>query len=157
MEKLSTKIKKKNVKIAVIGLGYVGLPVAIAFSKKFHVVGFDIDENRIKDLKRGKDLKNTLKNNDRKNLKKIYFSSNVKSLGNLDIYIITTPTPVFSNKKPDLELVYKALDIFKNISISNKLIIIESTVYPEASEKEFIPYLEKITKKKINKDFFFWI
>ena len=146
MEKLSIKIKKKNIKIAVVGLGYVGLPVAIAFSKKFNVVGFDIDNNRIEDLRRGKDLKNTLKKKDHKNLKKVYFSSNINSLIDIDIFIITTPTPVFENKKPDLKLVFKALDIFKNISISNKLIILESTVYPEASEKEFIPYLELITK-----------
>ena len=155
MKILKNKLLKKECKICVIGLGYVGLPVAVSFSKKYQVIGYDIDITRINDLKRSFDKNDSIKKNNLKYLKKIKFNEKIKDLKVVDIFIIATPTPVLKNKKPDLQLVFKALDIFKEVDIKNKLIIVESTVYPEASENEFIPYLEKITKKKINKDFFY--
>ena len=155
MKILKNKLLRKECKICVIGLGYVGLPVAVSFSKKYQVIGYDIDITRIKDLKRSFDKNDSIKKNNLKYLKKIKFTEKIQDLKVVDIFIIATPTPVLKNKKPDLQLVFKALDIFKEVDIKNKLIIVESTVYPEASENEFIPYLEKITKKKINKDFFY--
>ena len=152
---LNDKLKKNNFKICVVGLGYVGLPVAVSFSKKFKVIGYDIDKYRIKDLKRSFDKNNSIEKKNSKFLKKIIFTSNINDLNTSNVFIITTPTPISKNKKPDLSLVFKAFDIFKKISIKNKLIILESTVYPEASTKEFIPYLEKISNSRINRDFLF--
>ncbi len=152
---LKHKLKKNNFKICVVGLGYVGLPVAVSFSKKFKVIGYDIDKYRIKDLKRSFDKNNSIEKKNFKFLKKIIFTSNISDLNTSNVFIITTPTPISKNKKPDLSLVFKAFDIFKKISIKNKLIILESTVYPEASTKEFIPYLEKISNSRINRDFLF--
>ncbi len=155
MNFLYDKLKKNNLKICVIGLGYVGLPVAISFSKKYDVIGFDINKLRINQLKKKVDKNNSIKIKDKRYLKKIKFTFITSDLKSSDIFIITTPTPILKNKKPDLRLVFKALDLFKKINIKNKFVILESTVYPEASEKEFIPYLERITKMKINKDFYF--
>ena len=152
---LNDKLKKNNFKICVVGLGYVGLPVAVSFSKKFKVIGYDIDKYRIKDLKRSFDKNYSIEKKNSKFLKKIIFTSNINDLNTSNVFIITTPTPISKNKKPDLSLVFKAFDIFKKISIKNKLIILESTVYPEASTKEFIPYLEKISNSRINRDFLF--
>ncbi len=155
MNILTDKLKKNNFKICVVGLGYVGLPVAVSFSKKFKVIGYDIDKYRIKDLKRSFDKNNSIEKKNSKFLKKIIFTSNINDLNTSNVFIVTTPTPISKNKKPDLSLVFKAFDIFKKISIKNKLIILESTVYPEASTKEFIPYLEKISNSRINRDFLF--
>ncbi len=155
MKFLINKFFKNNLKICIVGLGYVGLPVAVSFSKKYSVTGFDIDKLRIKNLQKGIDINNSIRKDKLKYLKKINFTNNIKNLNKVDIFIIAIPTPILKDKKPNLKLIYKALDIFKKIDIKNKLVIIESTVYPEASDKEFIPYLQKISHKKINKDFFY--
>ena len=135
--------------LGVIGLGYVGLPVAVSFAKKYKVIGFDINTTRVKQLKKSYDINDSLEKKDLKNLNKIKYTSSYKDLLSADVFIISTPTPILRNKKPDLRYIYKALDIFKRINIKNKLVVLESTVYPNASEKNFIPYLEKITGKKI--------
>ena len=134
--------------------GICGLTCSCSFSKKFKVIGYDIDKY-IKDLKRSFDKNNSIEKKNSKFLKKIIFTSNINDLNTSNVFIVTTPTPISKNKKPDLSLVFKAFDIFKKISIKNKLIILESTVYPEASTKEFIPYLEKISNSRINRDFLF--
>ena len=152
---LKKKIKNEKALICVIGLGYVGLPVAAAFSRKFKVIGYDINQNRIRELKSGIDINRSLIKNDIKNLKKILFTYKKSDIKDCDIFIITTPTPILKNNKPDLSFVMKALEIFKTIDIKNKLIILESTVFPDASKDKFIPFLEKISKKKINVDFYY--
>ena len=151
---LKKKINKKKLKISVLGLGYVGLPVAYNFAKKFEVVGFDINKKRVTELKKFKDKNNSFTEKQLRHIN-IFFSSETKYLLGTDVYIITTPTPINNQKKPDLKFIFRALDIVIKSDIQNKLIILESTVYPGASKKIFIKYLERKTKLKINKDFFF--
>jgi UDP-N-acetyl-D-galactosamine dehydrogenase len=141
-------------KIAIIGLGYVGLPLALAFGEKFRTIGFDINKNRIKELQNKNDS-NLLSN--KKSFyksKKLKFSSNTEDLRNINTFIITVPTPVKKNKTPDLSYLRSASKIVANNLKKNDLVIYESTVYPGLTEEECIPVLEKYSKLEINKDFF---
>ncbi len=153
-EQIKSKINKNKLEISVIGLGYVGLPVAHSFSKKFKVIGFDINIDRIRHLKKNNDLNKSISKAD---LKKsgIKFSSNFRDMRNSEIFIITTPTPITSSKNPDLRFIYKALQFIIKIGIKNKFIILESTVYPGASENKFIKFLEKSSGLSVNRDFFY--
>ena len=141
-------------KIAIIGLGYVGLPLALAFGEKFNTTGFDIDKDRIKELENKND-RNLLSSRQSfcksKNLK---FSSNPQDLRNSNIFIITVPTPVKKNKKPDLSYLYSASKIVANNLKKNDLVIYESTVYPGLTEEQCIPVLKKYSDLEFNKDFF---
>ncbi len=151
---IKSKINNSKLEISIIGLGYVGLPVAYCFSKKFKVIGFDINTNRISDLKKGYDRNQSIS---QKKLKKsnIRFSSNFRDMKNSEIYIITTPTPITASKNPDLKFIFKALGFIAKLGIRNKFIILESTVYPGASENKFIKFLEKYSGLLVNKDFFY--
>lgn len=141
-------------KIAIIGLGYVGLPLALAFGEKFNTTGFDINKDRIKELKNKND-KNLLSSSQSfYKSKKLKFSSNPKDLRNSNIFIIAVPTPIKKNKKPDLSYLYSASKIIANNLKKNDLVIYESTVYPGLTEEECIPVLEKYSDLKFNKDFF---
>ena len=168
-------------KITVVGLGYVGLPLARLFATKFPVVGFDINEKRISDLKAGKDL--TLEIDEemlrsvllsenpfaREQMEEysnspidsftpspigLYCSSNIADIQDANIYIITVPTPVDQNNKPDLTPLYKAGETVGKVLKRGDVVIYESTVYPGATEEECIPVLEKISGLKFNVDFF---
>ena len=150
---LKTKINSNSLKVSVIGLGYVGLPVAYHFSKKFKVIGFDKDTNRILSLKKKIDFNNSLSKKELKT-NKITFSSNLKDICSSDVFILTLPTPINKNKKPELKFIYQALNSLIGLGIKNKIIILESTVFPGASESLFIKYLERKTKLKINLDFY---
>ena len=143
-----------NNKIAIIGLGYVGLPLALAFGEKFNTIGFDINKNRIRELQ-SKNDSNLLSN--KKSFyrsKKLKFSSNTHDLRNANIFIITVPTPVNKNKTPDLRYLRSASKTVANNLKKNDLVIYESTVYPGLTEEECIPVLEKYSKLELNKDFF---
>jgi UDP-N-acetyl-D-galactosamine dehydrogenase len=141
-------------KIAIIGLGYVGLPLALAFGEKFDTLGFDINQDRIKELQKKIDL-NLLSNKQSfYKSKKIKFSSNKQDLRNANIFIITVPTPIKKNKTPDLSYLHSASKIVANNLKKNDLIIYESTVYPGLTEEECVPVLERYSKLKFNKDFF---
>jgi UDP-N-acetyl-D-galactosamine dehydrogenase len=141
-------------KIAIIGLGYVGLPLALAFGEKFKTLGFDINQDRIKELQNKNDS-NLLSNKQSfYKSKKLKFSSNKNDLRNSNIFIITVPTPVKKNKTPDLSYLYSASKIVANNLKKNDLVIYESTVYPGLTEEECVPVLEKYSKLKFNKDFF---
>ena len=147
-------MKKSNTKIAVIGMGYVGLPLAIEFSKKkIKVVGFDINKKRIESLISGEDYTNEI---DKKDLKKtkVFFSNNLFDLRNCNIYIITVPTPVNNKNKPDLAPLLNATKSVSKILKKNDIVIYESTVFPGATEELCGPILEKETGLKINKDIF---
>jgi UDP-N-acetyl-D-galactosamine dehydrogenase len=141
-------------KIAIIGLGYVGLPLALAFGEKFDTLGFDINQDRIKDLQ--KKIDSNLLSNKQSfyKSKKIKFSSNKQDLRNANIFIITVPTPIKKNKTPDLSYLYSASKIVANNLKKNDLVIYESTVYPGLTEEECVPVLEKYSKLEFNKDFF---
>jgi UDP-N-acetyl-D-galactosamine dehydrogenase len=150
---LRDKIANEEAVIGIIGLGYVGLPLAQYFSKKFSVVGYDKNKKRINELKNNVDI-NDIKIK-KKKLININFSHSSKILGQADIIIITTPTPVKKNNYPDLKCVLDALKSIVETGLNKKLVILESTVFPNASNELFIRFLEKKAKLKINKDFYF--
>ena len=141
-------------KIAVIGLGYVGLPLAVEFGKKYHVLGFDINETRINQLKNGID--NTLEASKEEIISSLNlrFSSNQNDLKNHDIYIVTVPTPIDKFKTPDLKPLLNATSMLGEIINTGAIIIYESTVYPGCTEEECVPLLEKKSGLVYNKDFF---
>ena len=146
--------KTRDYKIAVIGLGYVGLPLAVELSNIFKVVGFDIKIKRINDLKKNIDETKEISAKNLKNTKnKIIFTNNISLIKNCNIFIITVPTPINHNKKPDLSFLINASIIVSKILKKNDLVIYESTVFPGCTEEVCIPILEKYSKLKINKHF----
>jgi len=154
LKNLKLKIFKKKSIITVIGLGYVGLPVAYSFSQKYKVFGYDINKTRIAELKKHYDRNNSISRKDL-NKKTITFENNINKIKNTDIFIITTPTPINKKNKPNLEYIIKALKIAIKAGVKNKLIILESTVFPGASYNNCIKYIEKNTHYLLNKDFAF--
>ncbi len=145
-------VKKIN-KIAIIGLGYVGLPLALEFGKKFETIGFDIKFKRIKELKRGLDINNEHTKKEIRSSKLIKFTNDKKQIKNCNTYIVTVPTPAKKNK-PDLSTIKNASILVANNLKKNDLVIYESTVYPGLSEELSYTILEKISKLKLNNDFF---
>ena len=139
-------------KISVIGLGYVGLPLAYELSKYFDVVGFDIDKTRVEQLSNNID-KNTQIS--KLNLKKSNFviTSNSKFIKDSNVYVVTVPTPI-KNKKPDLSPLIKSSKLISKCVNKKDTIIYESTMYPGLTDEVLIPLIEKISKLKINKDFY---
>ncbi len=153
---------KNNKKIAIIGLGYVGLPLAVAFAKKYQVIGFDINENRIKELKNFIDktkeiersiLASTLKSSNDKT-SGLYITSNEIELSNSDFFIVTVPTPVDKHNKPLLTPMIKATKLISKYLNKGNFVIYESTVYPGVTEDEMIPILENNSNLKLNLDFY---
>jgi UDP-N-acetyl-D-galactosamine dehydrogenase len=145
-----------NSKIAIIGLGYVGLPLAHAFSAKYEVVGFDIAKWRIDELTNGhdrtKELSDEQVNECLKNGMK--FTLNVDDIKDCNIYVITVPTPIDKHKKPDLTPLIKASETVGRVLKKDDIVIYESTVYPGATEEDCVPVLEKFSGLKFNEDFF---
>ena len=150
-------------KIAVIGLGYVGLPLAIEFGKKYKVLGFDINQSRIYELGQGKDRTNEANLEDLEfamNLAKgetnfgLTFSSVVEDLSTCNIYIVTVPTPIDQFKAPDLKPLLKASEMIGKVMKKDDIVIYESTVYPGCTEEDCVPVLEKFSGLKFNQDFF---
>ena len=147
-------MKKSNFKIAVVGMGYVGLPLAIEFSKKnIEIVGFDINKKRISDLKSAYDYTNEVNKKELKD-SKILFTYNLSDLKKCNIFIVTVPTPVNRKKKPDLKPLLQATRLVSKNLKKNDIVIYESTVYPGATEELCGPILEKNSGLKINVDFF---
>ena len=147
-------MKLSEIKIAVIGLGYVGLPLAIEFGKKFSVVGFDIHEQRIQELLNGFDITNEATAEEISDSKNLSFSSTVSDIDHCNCYIVTVPTPIDNMKAPDLYPLFKATDMVGSILNKGDIVIYESTVYPGATEDECVPILEKVSQLKFNKDFY---
>lgn len=149
-------------KIVIIGLGYVGLPLARLFATKFPVVGFDINEKRIQELNDGvdatleveRDLLKSVLVSKPSNEKGLYCSNQLEDIANSNYYIITVPTPVDKHNKPDLTPLYKASETVGKVLKKGDIVIYESTVYPGATEEECIPVLEKVSGLKFNHDFF---
>jgi UDP-N-acetyl-D-glucosamine/UDP-N-acetyl-D-galactosamine dehydrogenase len=144
----------EDLKLAIIGLGYVGLPLALEFSKKKEVIGFDISEKRIKELKSGIDKNLEFSKKELQGQKKLNFTSNVKDFKSVNCYIVTVPTPVDKFKKPDLKPLLNASKMVGEIIKKDDLIIYESTVYPGCVEEECVPLLEKFSGLNFNQDFF---
>lgn len=151
-----------NIKIGVIGLGYVGLPLARLFATKFPVVGFDINQTRIQQLNQGIDvtleveehlLKQVLISKPLTTIG-LFCSSNIEDIKECNYYIVTVPTPIDKNNRPDLTPLYKASETVGKVLKKGDIVIYESTVYPGATEEECIPVLEKFSELKFNIDFF---
>ena len=144
----------KNTRICIIGLGYVGLPLALAFEKYFNVIGFDTNNLRINELKKKNDATGEVSKNDLLKAKSIIFTSDQKDIKKIDIFIVTVPTPIYKNKSPDLSLLKNACYFVGKKIIKNNIVIFESTVFPGATEEICVPIIERISKLKFNKDFF---
>jgi UDP-N-acetyl-D-galactosamine dehydrogenase len=141
-------------KIAVIGLGYVGLPLAVEFGKKYEVLGFDINQSRIDELQNGTDRTNESSSEEIKSASMLKFSSNKEDLVTYNIYIVTVPTPIDQFKSPDLKPLIKASEMLGAVLKKNDIVIYESTVYPGCTEEDCVPALEKFSGLKFNIDFF---
>ena len=145
----------KNKKICLIGLGYVGLPLAIAFAEKFQVIGFEISSLRIQELENGHDrtleieddLLDSVKNN-------ITYTSNIQDAKDCDIYIVTVPTPIDKANRPDLTPLVESSKTIGSVLSKNNIVIYESTVYPGVTEDVCVPELEKSSGMKFNQDFY---
>jgi UDP-N-acetyl-D-glucosamine/UDP-N-acetyl-D-galactosamine dehydrogenase len=144
----------ENIKIAIIGLGYVGLPLAVEFGKKYSVLGFDINQIRIDELKSGYDRTQEMTSEELKSLKHLSFSTDKEQLETCNIFIITVPTPIDKYKKPDLTPLLSASRTVGKFLKKNDVIIYESTVYPGCTEEDCVPVLEKESGLKFNQDFF---
>ncbi|MEI6650944.1 MAG: nucleotide sugar dehydrogenase [Chlorobiaceae bacterium] len=157
----------ESLKIAIIGLGYVGLPLAVEFAKHYPVIGFDIKQARIKELRNGKDstleteenvlreLITTISPLDANTVKNgLFITADLKDLENANCYIVTVPTPTDKNNHPDLTPLLKASGTVGKVIKKGDIVIYESTVYPGATEEECVPVLEKVSGLTCNKDFF---
>ena len=151
-----------NTKIAVIGLGYVGLPLARLFATKFPVVGFDINTTRIAELNQGEDKTlevaaadlNAVLVASPSDENGLYCSNQLQDIEHCNVYIITVPTPVDKNNRPDLTPLYKSSETVAKVLRKGDIVIYESTVYPGVTEEECVPVLEKISGLKFNVDFY---
>lgn len=142
-----------NRKIAVVGLGYVGLPVAVSFGKQHKVIGFDINENRIKELQDGYDRTNEVGDKDLKEIN-IKYTDDTQELKNADFIIVAVPTPINKHNQPDLSPLLKASETVGSVLKEGTIVVYESTVYPGATEEECVPMLEKHSNLIAGKDFF---
>jgi UDP-N-acetyl-D-galactosamine dehydrogenase len=153
---------ESNIKIAVIGLGYVGLPLARLFATKYSVVGFDINKSRVAELKLGTDStleidSETLQNvlvSDISASNGLFCTTDIEDISNCNYYVVTVPTPVDKNNRPDLTPLYKSSETVGTVLKKGDIVIYESTVYPGVTEEECVPVLEKVSGLKFNIDFF---
>ncbi|HCQ9879414.1 TPA: Vi polysaccharide biosynthesis UDP-N-acetylglucosamine C-6 dehydrogenase TviB [Acinetobacter baumannii] len=143
-----------DLRIAIIGLGYVGLPLAVEFGKKGPVIGFDINQNRIDELKSGKDHTLEVSPEELQKAEQLSFSANLDDLKTSNFFIVTVPTPVDQVNRPDLTPLKKASETVGQALKKGDIVVYESTVYPGATEEVCIPILEKVSGLKFNQDFF---
>ena len=144
----------KNRKLAIIGLGYVGLPLAVEFGKKRAVVGFDINAKRVAELQSGQDHTLEVEPSELQQATQLSFTTDAQSLKACDIFIVTVPTPIDAHKRPDLTPLIKASETIGKVLKKGDIVIYESTVYPGVTEEECVPVLEKISGLVFNQDFF---
>lgn len=144
----------KELKLAIIGLGYVGLPLAVEFGRKRPVVGFDINSKRIEDLKQGKDVTRETTIEQLKAAVHLKYSHNPQELKSCNCFIVTVPTPIDSHKRPDLTLLIQATETVGKSLKKGDIVVYESTVYPGVTEDECVPVLERVSGLKFNQDFF---
>jgi UDP-N-acetyl-D-galactosamine dehydrogenase len=143
-----------NTRIAIIGLGYVGLPLAVEFGKKFPTVGFDINRRRISELKEGIDVTQETSDEELRQACWLRFSSDAEDLKQSDFFIVTVPTPVTDHKQPDLTPLARASELLGQVIGRGATAVFESTVYPGATEEYCVPIIERISGLKYNTDFF---
>jgi UDP-N-acetyl-D-glucosamine/UDP-N-acetyl-D-galactosamine dehydrogenase len=147
-------MNEKEIQIALIGLGYVGLPLAVEFGKKLNVTGFDINEGRIAELRKGYDRTLETSVEDLASAIHLTYTSKPEDLKKCNYFIVTVPTPIDKYKRPDLTPLYKASETVGKVMGKGSIVIYESTVYPGATEEECVPVLEKFSGLKFNVDFF---
>jgi UDP-N-acetyl-D-galactosamine dehydrogenase len=143
-----------NIKVAVIGLGYVGLPLAVAFGEKYETLGFDISDKRIKELNDGQDVTLEVSESELRSATRLLFSSQIEDLRNADVYIVTVPTPIDEHHQPDLRPLIKASEMIGHVIKPGNVVIYESTVYPGATEEDCVPVIEQKSGLKYNVDFY---
>lgn len=144
----------QNIKLAVIGLGYVGLPLAVEFGKQLSVVGFDINQKRIDQLKAGHDFTLETEPEELHAATQLQFSTNLDDLRTCNVYIVTVPTPIDEHKRPDLTPLIKASETVGKVLKAGDIVIYESTVYPGCTEEDCVPVLEKFSGLKFNQNFY---
>ena len=145
---------QNDFRIAIIGLGYVGLPLAVEFGKIYTVIGFDINESRIQELKTGIDRTKESNKTEIESAKKLSFSSSITDISQCNIFIVTVPTPIDQFKAPDLKPLLKASEMIGKVLKKDDIVIYESTVYPGCTEEDCVPILERVSGLKFNVDFF---
>lgn len=143
-----------DIRLAIIGIGYVGLPLAVEFGRKRSVVGFDISQRRVDELKSGKDLTLETTIEELKAAKHLSYTTNIDDLCACNCYIVTVPTPIDEHKRPDLAPLLKASETIGKVLKKGDIVIYESTVYPGATEEDCVPVLEKFSGLKFNQDFY---
>ncbi len=156
------RVEMNKPKIAVIGLGYVGLPLARLFATKYPTIGFDINENRVTELMSGRDT--TLEVDEEKlrsvlvseipESKGLFCSTDIETIRNCNFYIVTVPTPVDKNNRPILTPLIKGSEVVGEVLKKGDIVVYESTVYPGATEEDCVPVLERVSKLKFNEGFF---
>jgi UDP-N-acetyl-D-galactosamine dehydrogenase len=144
----------QDIKLAIIGLGYVGLPLAVEFGKQRSVVGFDINQKRIDQLRAGHDFTLETDTEELQAATHLQFSTNLDDLCACNVFIVTVPTPIDQHKRPDLTPLIKASETVGKVLKSGDIVIYESTVYPGCTEEDCVPVLEKFSSLNFNKDFF---
>lgn len=143
-----------DLKIGIIGLGYVGLPLAVEFGKKYSVLGFDINQNRVNELVSGHDSTLEVSDTELADVKQLTFSCKKQDLAECNVYIVTVPTPIDESNAPDLTPLRKASELLGEFVKKGDVVIYESTVYPGATEEVCLPIIEKVSGLKFNEDFF---
>lgn len=154
MQSVINKINDSSVHIAVIGLGYVGLPLAVEFAKKYKVTGLDINPSRIAELNNCYDRTLEVSSEELKHSEWLMFTSDINDIGEADVYIVTVPTPIDDYKRPDLTPLIKASETVGRVLKKGNIVVYESTVYPGCTEEECVPVLEKISGLKFNESFY---
>jgi UDP-N-acetyl-D-galactosamine dehydrogenase len=147
-------VKLEDIKLSIVGLGYVGLPLAVEFGRKRTVVGFDINQRRIDELKAGNDFTLETTQEELAAAKYLSYTTNLDDLRSCNCYIVTVPTPIDEHKRPDLTPLIKASETVGKVLKQGDIVIYESTVYPGCTEEDCVPVLEKHSGLKFNQDFF---
>ena len=148
------KLNLRECRLGVIGLGYVGLPLAVEFGKHFDTVGFDIKADRISELKAGRDSTLECSPAELKSASRLKYSANLKDLARCRVFIVTVPTPIDRYNRPDLTPLERSSETVGKVLKKGDVVVYESTVYPGCTEEICIPILERVSGLKFNKDFF---
>jgi UDP-N-acetyl-D-galactosamine dehydrogenase len=148
------KFNLRNLKVGVVGLGYVGLPLAVEFGKRFQTVGFDINEHRVAELRDGRDSTLEVEAEELAAASKLSYTTNLKDLKPCRVFIVTVPTPIDDYKRPDLTPLEKSSYTVGKVLKKGDVVVYESTVYPGCTEEVCVPILEKVSGLRFNKDFY---
>ncbi len=148
------RLSLRKCRIGVVGLGYVGLPLAVEFGKHFETVGFDVKEGRIKELSRGKDSTLEVSRAELAASKRLSFTTRLQDLKRCDVFIVTVPTPIDEYKRPDLTPLVRASETVGQVLRRGAVVVYESTVYPGCTEEVCVPILERVSGLKFNTDFY---